>query len=411
MAETRQRRCGALESVPMDSISSRPMDYWRVNSYGYPSPFSDNDRALEAWSTFLSFFDFTSYSDLKDYWGSTRSPRRLNAHAVESWKATFEEFGLLYVVTRSDRITITPAGRQFRQAGESGDENEFARIGLTLLMRYPLRGPRRAKSPAHDGADLLLYRFVYAALRDLNDYIWWPEIERILCRVFSTSDALKAVQDIRSVRSDPSHLQNFDRPAATIKGGFYNSLNQVVVHAGMNHMLLIADNESDHYGTNERKRRHIIDRRWLPLVRQCLGGSNGGSDCQSTRSAIERLPAAPTFAHEQEYFDYLGAAVSPVPTVSSGPVGVVSLEGEAVAVLRRSEHYDILDTDRIVGSIDVLCQLSRGQRIILSHNEHWTFIVVQKEMSSSDKLSIIVRRARPISDITPIQQFLEGTNG
>ncbi|HMN15372.1 MAG TPA: hypothetical protein PKD55_23895, partial [Bellilinea sp.] len=153
--------------------ASRALDYWRVNSYGYPCYFSESEKSLEAWTTLLSFFDFAQYDALKQYWASPSAPRRLSSHAVESWKATFEEFGLLYVESGSNRITITPAGLQLREAAERNDQTEFAWIGLNLLLRYPLRGPRRPKSEAHKDSDLLLYRFWYAALLDLDGYIWW----------------------------------------------------------------------------------------------------------------------------------------------------------------------------------------------------------------------------------------------
>src|SRR5947209_1709410 len=80
---------------------------------------------------------------------------------------------------------------------------------------------------------LLLYRFLYSATRDLGDYFWWTELERVLCRVFSTSEASAAIQAIHDIRDDPSRLADLSLPADRRKGKFYNSLNQVVVHAGM----------------------------------------------------------------------------------------------------------------------------------------------------------------------------------
>ena len=45
-------------------------DFWRVNSYGYPNPFSRDAKSREAWATFLSFYenDQGSYSSLKALW-------------------------------------------------------------------------------------------------------------------------------------------------------------------------------------------------------------------------------------------------------------------------------------------------------------------------------------------------------
>src|ERR1044071_3433886 len=136
---------------------SATSDFWRVNSYGYPNPFSSSQKAVQAWETFLSFFDFASYGKLKEFWESGAAGRLLDSHAVESWKATFEEFGLLYVLSRSDEIQITPAGLQFREAAEARNQDEFGWIGLSLLLRYPLHGPPRARRGRQRDANLLLY--------------------------------------------------------------------------------------------------------------------------------------------------------------------------------------------------------------------------------------------------------------
>ena len=393
----------------MNATLPRPKDYWRVNSYGYPSVFSEAPRAQEAWVTLLSFFEFESYSDLKLYWSSGTPARRLSPHAVESWKATFEEFGLLYVISRSDRVVITPAGEQLRNAAEIGDEDEFARIGLTLLFRYPLRGPRRPKSVTHETSDLLLYRFLFSAMRDLNDYFWWTELERILCRVFLTIQGAQAVSDVRYMRANPGDYTDFARPAEREAGGFYNSLNQVVVHAGMNHLLLVSDSESDYYGDEERKRRHFIRPDWLPLVRRCLGEAHSRSSCDSTISAIARLPTAPSFDDEQEYFDYLGARVDPLPG-SATEIAVLSLAGEQVAVLREGTHFTAVDADNIRGGARILCQIARGQRIILSTDERWTYIIESKKLDVDDSVILTIRRGRPISDVKPIRELLESAD-
>src|SRR5258707_795654 len=143
-------------------------DFWRVNSYGYPNPFNLDAKSQEAWATFRSFHehDNAAYSSLKQFWNSNSAPRRINSHTVESWKAAFEEFGLLYVISRSNIVTITPAGKQFLEAAVQQSESDFVWIGLNLLCRYPVQGPPRGrdKSAAHGKADVLLYRFLYSAM-------------------------------------------------------------------------------------------------------------------------------------------------------------------------------------------------------------------------------------------------------
>ncbi len=393
----------------MIPVPARPTDFWRVNSYGYPNPLMDDPKSQEAWTTLLSFYDYASYSDLKDYWASNRAPRRLSSNAVESWKATFEEFGLLYVLRGSDQIQITPAGVQYGAAGEDQDESQLAWIGLTLLMRYPLRGPRRPKSVAHAESNLLLYRFFYAAMHDLRGYFWATEIDRILCRVFLTEQASEAIEDVKNLRANPSDISKFPIPAAKRHGAFYNSLNQVVVHAGMNHMLLRRESDSTYYGDDEPKRRHLIAREWLPLVRDALNLIEEEHECGDSVSAIGRLPSAPDFASEESYFDYIGALVpernnpaehKAFPTISVG--------GDMVAILKEGEHFNHGETGVITGSVVVLCRLSVGQRLVLSSDQRWTYFVKAKQLITADTLSVQIRRGRPIIDHSVFSTILEG---
>jgi hypothetical protein len=385
--------------------AARALDFWRVNSYGYPCFFSASVNSQEAWNTLLSFYEFTDYETLKTYWASNQAPRRLSSNAVESWKATFEEFGLLYVESRSNRISITPAGHQLREAAERDDQSEFAWIGLNLLLRYPLRGPRRPKSEAHSESDLLLYRFWYAALLDLDGYIWRTELERILCRVFHTNEGVDAIEDIRILRTNPDFIGQVNIPVRQRQGAFYNSLNQVAVHAGMNHLLLGGEDAECPYGVTEPKRKHFIRRDWLGMIRRALSNSGGSDQCATGGSATARLPAAPVLRDENAYFEYLGARVVPMSAAVAPALSAVDLHGERVFILSMGIHYELQSGTVITGPVAALCQLARGQRIILSHDERWTYLIEAKELVDAHSVSVRVRQARPITNIEVIRSL------
>ena len=393
-------------------------DYWRVNSYGYPNPFVQESKSQEAWLTFKSFYDRDNgaYTSLKEFW-ETHRPRRLDSHAVESWKATFEEFGLLYVISRSNNITITPAGKQFYDAAMREQEEDFIWIGLNLLLRYPLQGPPRgrSKSPAHGKSDVLPYRFLYSVMRDLGDYFWWTELERIFCRVFATSEAKPAVEAVRQIREEPSRIRSFPLPVDQRKGGFYNSLNQVVNHAGMNHLVLTQDDDSEHYGANEPRRRHFINRQYLSLVSVALGDSLAPTECTASALYVDRLPTAPAFDDEQAYFDYLGAAVTPLRVVTRAATPqAITLAGDTVFVLKEGEHFESLAATALERSIrgktHILCRIARNHRVILSSDTRWTYLVIGKDAVAADTVRLSLRRARPISNIEPIEALLGGEN-
>jgi hypothetical protein len=392
-------------------------DFWRVNSYGYPNPFNPDAKSQEAWATFRSFYDSDqgSYSSLKTFWESPEAPRKLDSHAVESWKATFEEFGLLYVISRSNTITITPAGKQFHAAAEQKNEQDFVWIGLNLLFRYPVQGPPRgrSRSVAHSDADILPYRFLHSAMRDLGDYFWWTELERILCRVFSTSAARPAIDAVRSLRANPSELEGYPLPVDKRKGAFYNSLNQVANHAGMNHLILEQDNGSEHYGPSESRRRHLIKRDYLSLVSVALGDSTIPADCGGSALYVDRLPAAPAFTEEQAYFDYLGAAVPSLTAAGAAATPrAVTLAGDTVFVLKSGEHFEsvsVNDRERVVqGKTLTLCRIARNHRVILSTDVNWTYLVVGKDLVGPSAVRLTLRRARPITNMEPIETLFGG---
>jgi len=403
----------------MPSAPLQTQDYWRVNSYGYPNPFVEESKSQEAWVTFKTFCDHDNgeYASVKSFWESNRAPRKLDSHAVESWKATFEEFGLLYVISRSNKVIITPAGKQFYEAAAREHEDDLVWIGLNLLLRYPLRGPPRArsKSAAHEESNLLLYRFLYSAMRDLGDYFWWTELEHIFCRVFATSEAKAAVEAVRQIRQDPSRLAAFPLPVDKRKGGFYNSLNQVAVHAGMNHLVLIQDDESDHYGANESRRRHFINRKYLSMVSVALGDSVSPSECAGSALYVDRLATAPSFDDEQSYFDYLGAAVSTFASATTAAAPqTITLAGDTVFVLKLSEHFEAVATSALERSIRgktyILCRIARNHRVILSSDKMWTYLVTGKDVVDSETVQLSLRRARPISNIEPIEMLLGKDN-
>ena len=394
-------------------------DFWRVSSYGYPNPFNPDPKPQEAWTTFKSFCDRDqdSYNSLKAYWGSHKAPRKLNSHAVESWKAAFEEFGLLYVISNSNKITITPAGEQFHDAAEQKNEQEFVWIGINLLFRYPMQGPPRGqkKGTARADSDILPYRFLYSALRDLGDYFWWTELERILCQVFSTSAGRPAIDAVRQLRENPSKLEDYPLPVDEKQGVFYNSLNQVANHAGMNHLVLGKDNESEHYGPHESRRKHFIKRDYLSLVSVALGDPTSLTNCGISEKYVDRLPNAPALTDEQSYFDYLGAAVPSLKAVgATATPKSVTLGRDIVFILKSGEHFESVSQDhqnRVVqGKTLTLCRLARNHRVILSTDVNWTYLVVGKELAGPNTVRLILRRARPITNIDPIATLFGGND-
>lgn len=386
-------------------------DFWKVNSYGYPNPLSD-ENGRQTFEIFESFFNYSSYAELKAYWSSSASPRAITPHSVESRKATFEEFGLLYVAARSDEIVITPGGIQYHDAAVAGNEREMVWTGLNLLLRYPLQGPpRRSRGGSYAEADLLLYWFLFAALCDLDGYIWWPELERVLSTVFRQSDGPDAVELIRQLRAGERALEEFPLPVAKTEGAFYNSLNQVVNHAGMNDLILERATELGPYG-DARLRKHWIRSDKRELVDLALGASgaaDGSGDCTEPAPLVARMPRPPLDPQDEEsYFAYLGAPVPALAeTALAATAGIPSAPYGAgtVSVLSQGVHY-VLAAGEPQGSVSALCRLSRNQRVVFSHDLAWTYLVEDKVRIEAGLIRLHVRRGKPISNPTPLDPYI-----
>lgn len=390
------------------------MGTWSVNSYSYPNPFRSSATAQDSWEMLQSFAERSSYDAVKQFWDEN-PPRRVRPHAVESWKATFEEFGLLYVVSGTGAIVITPAGRQILAAAEADDEKEFAWIGLNLLLRYPLRGEagRRPRDEEHADSDLLPYWFLHAALIELDGF-WQQEFFRVLSHVFRRSAAVGGVEIVQHLRAGTKDIKSYPDPSSGKSGRVYNALNQVFVHGSLNHMLFTSSRQGSRYFDGEKENWWYLRTEYSGLVELALGGpaSPVPNGCGAQSTLMKRMPEAPRFTDEGEYFDYVGARVLSFAEAERRSAGsaapAVEYGGEMVFLLTQHLHFTRIDETHIVGSIQTLCVLGTGQRVLVSDNSESTYIVSTKLLMGSD-VEVVLRRARPITDAAYVEQLFEGS--
>jgi hypothetical protein len=379
------------------------MAYWKVNGYGYPNPFSGSTNAKQAWDTYELFLNSATYDHVKEEF----SKNGRNSSGIESWKATFEEYGMLYVISRSDEITITPVGEQMQAAVANSDYEQFVWVGLNALLRYPLKGPPRPKPKGGDeqrNSNLLPYAFLMAALLDL-DYLWRAELDHVLCRVFTVESAIQAINDIKDLRAGRKQLSDFPIEENTKKGDFYNQINQVVFHLSMGFGLLNKDDQEAYLQGNSHNYKYSINPVWRDLIEKALGGAALPGGCFVARSFVSRMPSSLDFSSEQEYFDYLGSGVGPSSTTQAS-FSTASLGGTLVPVLIEGKDYNLLDPITIRGTVEQFCQISVGQRVIVSHNTKRTFNVENKGRDSSH-IILTLRPAKPLTLTPAISSILD----
>lgn len=388
------------------------MATWAVNSYSYPNPFQERGPAQGSWDMFQSFVERHSYASVKTYW-ETHPGRPVSPHGVESWKAAFEQFGFLYVLSSDDNVVATPGGRQLLAAAAAGDDREFAWIGLNLLLRFPLRGTsgRRSRGAAFEQSDLLLYWFLHAARIEL-DGLWHSEVFRVLSQVFQRSDAQAAIDLVRHLRIQRVDMADHGDPSGGRRSGVYNVLNQVLVQGGLNHMLLTSSPEDSPY-FDERENWWFLQDEFRDIVELALGGQAQPlpAGCATQASLMQRMPAAPNFSDEQSYFDYLGADVTPLAKVQAhaeaNAAPLADVEGVTVFLLTEGEHFTRRDANHIVGPVHALCVLADERRVIVSDDLERTHMVEHKELAGNEVV-VRLRAARPIIDRDYVEALFGG---
>jgi hypothetical protein len=173
----------------------------------------------------------------------------------------------------------------------------------------------------------------------------------------------------------------------------------------MNHLLLGVDTQQENpYGSSEPKRLHFIPSERGNLIRRVLN-LNEASPCAPNVLNVQKLPSAPNFDSELDYFGYLGAAVPPW-SQQPRPLAAIELQGDVVFVLKQNTDYQLADAHSVRGAAAIFCQLARGQRVVLSHDQKWTYIVQEKSALPSNEIMLTVHRGRPISNFMPIAKLL-----
>jgi len=384
-------------------------NYWRVASYGYPNPFGDKN-SIRSWEIFKSFVEHDSYGAVKGHWASRDVAERLSSNSVESRKASLEEFGLLYVLSHTDKVVITPGGRQLLEAAEKDDVTRFAWVGINLLMRFPLNGPPRSTNTSNTSSDFPIYNFMYSALCELGNYVWFEELLRVLGTVTSLDEARDAVNLVRDLRTGSKTFDTF-APMPSLKGAFYNSMNQVLNHLGLAGLLLFSTREEPPYN-RDFPRRDAVHANYREMVRLAIGEraeTLPDDDCSMPDQFIGRIPVVPHFDTEQDYFAYLGAAVPDMEQAKSSVeqrLPQVLFGQENVSVLTEAVHY-IRGENSIVGEVATLCRISRGQRLVLSHDSEWTYKVRDKQRTSGGQITVELARSKPISNAATILPLFE----
>ncbi len=359
------------------------MANWTIQSISYPNPLADGETE---WEKLEQFVEFESYAKARE---ALTPPGHKRTTKVETMKAAYESFGLLWV--QGDEIRITPGGRQYIDAVRKGDGEEMAWIGLNLLLRCPLAGPRGKW--ANRDSDLPIYWGILAVMLDVDGELYWEELGRALAPVTAREDLQRAVDTIRALRSGALSLSDTEAPGDHHRhGDFYNRLNMAMHHVGLGRMLTAKVNDARYVEQGGKPRVDRIRDGWQrQLIETALGGA---ADCDflPTNSWVSRVPAALDAADVEERFTILGAAVPPQPA----PRIASTRLGDDMAWMVDPARVAVSGT-RITGSPSEVCGMAVGHRVALRGEAGQTFIIKDKQQAEGG-VEVVLRPARRISD-------------
>jgi ribosomal protein L44E len=172
---------------------------WFTSFIGYPNFFKRSGNPRELARSYLTLasasLEGESYSASKGLFPA------LDHAQVETKKAAFQEYGLLYVVPRSDRISLTPAGRQVYDLVSQPKLKEKNRRAILLMLgralaRYQFNNPIPVGGSRRRGralsSDVLPYLSCYYLMHMLGGLVTVSEVRGMIF-------GLQLMKDIPSI--------------------------------------------------------------------------------------------------------------------------------------------------------------------------------------------------------------------
>lgn len=217
---------------------------------------------------------------------------------LRTWKSNFENAGFLYVDETTNQIRLTPLGRAVRRVFTElnerieGANDRLAQIGVELLSRNLLQNPIEAGNYPAD-SDLHPYRFVWRAMRELDDRLHWEEMNRVVMWVNYQRQEDDAIRRIREARRQcdgiytAQTVQLLGEPAVEEDHETKRRITPWFTRAGFGGLLITADDDSQGY-------RHLVEK-YKPLIDQALKADvTVPPDARTSRQAYLRYLSAET---------------------------------------------------------------------------------------------------------------------
>jgi hypothetical protein len=233
---------------------------WFTSFIGYPNFFHAKGRGADLARAFVTLGDAadagTPYADSKKLFP------HLDRAQVETKKAAFQEFGLLYVVPRSNTLTLTPVGQQVLRFAKDRKQIEKYRRPILLalargLARYqfnnplPVGGNREEMRKRAASSDVLPYLACFYLLHKLGGMLGVNELRGAVFALQRMADLHALEESIRKRRASGTPFT--DIPGLPAKAETANNLKiYFASHLSLDNEIMTLSQSSPLYDDQEQ---------------------------------------------------------------------------------------------------------------------------------------------------------------
>lgn len=371
---------------------------WSTSHVGMLYPLKSGGKKANAIAR--DFLVFANASLQGTGYDKSKTLLTVDSHQAETRKAFFQEIGLLYVLERSNRISLTSVGKQFAELLQSlpRQEETLSAENLMLLQQRAdalliwalcnsqLNRPSSFGSPKQSKALLANctvrpYATFWQALRDLGGYVTTNEFQHGLATIHDVknyNDVIKQILDSRISKKPILPVANFTN----------NYLIYWKSHLTIAEQILIFDGLQFEFLTNKR---NIIET--ILKLRMCDG-----------ESVVTALGSQDW--KEEEYY-YEEVAGVPCPEfLLRGEFQILDFDKQKIVSLQNYNLERIDHNSLILGGRE-LCQLPLKAVCFHESEPNHLLRLDAKRVMNDGKVKLLFGLGRPINDLSQLKGLLK----
>ncbi|MBB4216262.1 hypothetical protein FHT79_003449 [Rhizobium sp. BK212] len=333
-----------------------------------------------------NFCEFVRSSLAKIGYSASKPEDPTKKNQYETRKSLYEEIGLAYVASKSDKITITDVGMQLYKLISEQQKpytEDFKRRATAILAfalsRSQIYRPQSRGSPKQPKNDLDAcrvrpYALAWQAVLDLDGFLTMDEFGAVLCRISDPSQYDDAIAKINKARDTG---KPFQRDVALSDNFFIYWKSHLTV---ANTLLIEEEGQAETILRLNKDYRSLL-----------TGLMRFGRSCGNSK---EELFSALNWGSIEEYYSSIAGVTCP-PFMETPEPKIINVAGTAVTDLSSYELRISGRTAEVVGGPE-LCNLPILTPCIHSLHREYLLRLDTKNRLKDGRIELGLGRGRPI---------------